>query len=160
MPTIYYFNGKLSYKSETEGATFHYTISDTDIKSDIGDEVQLTVTYHISVYATKEGYDDSEVAEATLCWIEVDPQKEGISEETATEAKQLQAMPVLIQAEGGGISIDGAPEGTKVAVYDASGVELGAAVSRGGKTLVPAHIASSSIAIVKIGERSVKVAMK
>ncbi|MBR4239791.1 MAG: hypothetical protein IKQ03_10345 [Prevotella sp.] len=49
---------------------------------------------------------------------------------------------------------------TKVAVYDASGVELGAAVSRGGKTLVPAHIASSSIAIVKIGEKSVKVAVK
>ena len=122
--------------------------------------MQLTVTYHISVYASKEGYEDSYVAEATLCWIEVDPQKEGISEETATEAKQLQAMPVLIQAEDGQFCVEGAPEGTKVVVYDAGGVELGAAVSRGGKTMVPTHIASSSIAIVKIGEKSVKVAVK
>ncbi len=160
IPTIYYTDGKLSYKSETEGVTFHYTISDTDIKSDIGDEVQLTVTYHISVYASKEGYEDSYVAEATLCWIEVDPQKEGISEETATEAKQLQAMPVLIQAEDGQFCVEGAPEGTKVVVYDAGGVELGAAVSRGGKTLVPARVPQGSIAIVKIGEKAVKISMK
>ena len=49
---------------------------------------------------------------------------------------------------------------TKVAVYDASGVELGAAVSRGGKTLVPARLPQGSIAIVKIGEKVVKVKVK
>ena len=103
---------------------------------------------------------DSDVAEATLCWIEVDPQKEGITEDTPTDAKQLQAVPVLIQAEDGQFSVEGAPEGTKVAVYDASGVELGAAVSRGGKTFVPARLPQGSIAIVKIGARSVKVAIK
>ena len=156
-PTIYYTDGEISYKSETEGVTFHYTITDTDIKSGDGNEVNLSVTYHISVYASKEGYQDSDVAEATLCWIEVDPQKEGITEGTATEAKQLKAMPVLIQATDGQISVEGAPEGTKVAVYDASGVEVGTAISRGGTTLVPAHIASGSIAIVKIGEKAVKI---
>ena len=159
-PTIYYSQGKLSYKSETEGVIFQSTITDTDMGAYSSDEVGLTVTYHISVYATKEGYEDSDVAEATLCWIEVDPQKEGITEETPTDAKQLQALPVLIQAEEGQFSVEGAPEGTKVAVYDAGGVELGAAVSRGGKTLVPARLPQGSIAIVKIGSRSVKVAMK
>ena len=159
-PTIYYSQGKLSYKSETEGVTFQSTITDTDMGAYSSDEIDLTVTYHISVYASKNGYQDSETAEATLCWIEVDPQKKGISEETATEAKQLKALPVLIQAEGGEVSVDGAPEGTRIAVYDASGVELGSAISRGGKTIVPAHMASSSIAIVKIGGRSFKVAMK
>ena len=78
---------------------------------------------------------------------------------TTTNMKK-KALPVLIQAEGGEVSVDGAPEGTRIAVYDASGVKLGSAVSRGGKTLVPTRIASSSIAIVKIGERSFKVAMK
>ncbi|MBR4240331.1 MAG: leucine-rich repeat domain-containing protein [Prevotella sp.] len=160
-PKIYYSNGKLSYKSETEGVTFQSTITDTDMGAYSSDEVDLTVTYHISVYATKSGYyQNSETAEATLCWIEVDPQKEGISEETPTDAKQLKALPVLIQAEDGQFSVEGAPEGTKVAVYDASGVELGAAVSRGGKTLVPARLPQGSIAIVKIGEKSVKVAVK
>ena len=159
-PTIYYTNGKLSYKSETEGATFNYMITDTDIQSGSGDEVQLNVTYHISVYATKEGYQDSEVAEATLCWIEVDPQKEGITEDTPTDAKQMKALPVLIQAADGQISVEGAPEGTKVAVYDASGVEMGTAISRGGTTLIPTHIDKGSIAIVKIGEKAVKIKVK
>ena len=159
-PTIYYTDGKLSYKSETEGVTFISTITDSDINTYSEEEVQLTVTYHISVYATKEGYQISDVAEATLCWIEVDPQKEGITEETATEAKQLKAMPVLIQAADGQISVEGAPEGTKVAVYDASGVEMGTAISQGGTTLIPAHLASGNIAIVKIGEKVVKVKVK
>ena len=156
-PTIYYSQGKLSFACETEGVEFVSEIKDTDIKKNYESEVQLSVTYNISVYATKTGYDDSDVAEATLCWIEVDPQKEGITEETATDAKQLKAMPVLIQATDGQISVEGAPEGTKVAVYDASGVEVGTAISRGGTTLVPAHIASGSIAIVKIGEKAVKI---
>lgn len=159
-PKIYYKKGNLSFESETEDVDFVTNITDSDINSFYDSSIDLTVTYHISVYATKPGAIDSEVAEATLCWIEVDPQKEGITEETATEAKQLQAMPVLIQAEGGEISIDGAPEGTKVAVYDAGGVEVGTAISRGGKTLVPAHLPQGSIAIVKIGEKAVKVAVK
>ena len=159
-PTIYYSNGKLSYKSETEGVSFNSTISDTDMGKYRDDEVQLSVTYHISVYASKNGYQDSEVAEATLCWIEVDPQKEGITEDTQTDAKQMKAMPVLIQAVDGQISVEGAPEGTKVAVYDASGMEVGSAISRGGTTLVPARLPSSSIAIVKIGEKAVKLAVK
>ena len=159
-PTIYYTDGKLSYKSETEGVTFISTITDSDINTYSEDEVQLTVTYHISVYATKAGYLISDVAEATLCWIEVDPQKEGITEDTPTDAKQLKAMPVLVQAADGQISVEGAPEGTKVAVYDASGMEMGAAISRGGTTLIPAHLASGSIAIVKIGEKVVKVKVK
>ena len=156
-PTIYYSQGKLSFACETEGVEFVSEIKDADIKKNYEREIQLSVTYNISVYATKTGYEDSDVAEATLCWIEVDPQKEGITEETATDAKQLKAMPVLIQANDGQISVEGAPEGTKVAVYDASGVEMGTAISRGGTTLIPAHIDKGSIAIVKIGEKAVKI---
>ena len=159
-PTIYYSQGKLSFACETEGVEFVSEIKDADIKKNYESEVQLSVTYNISVYAIKSGYEDSEVAEATLCWIEVDPQKEGITEETATEAKQMKAMPVLIQAADGQISVEGAPEGTKVEVYDASGVEVGAAISRGGTTLIPTRLASGSIAIVKIGEKAVKLAVK
>ena len=159
-PTIYYSNGKLSYKSETEGVSFNSTISDTDMGKYRDDEVQLSVTYHISVYASKNGYENSETAEATLCWIEVDPQKEGITEGTPTDAKQLKAMPVLIQANDGQISVEGAPDGTKVAVYDANGMQIGTTISRGGQTIVLTHLTSGTIAIVKIGEKAVKVAMK
>lgn len=60
-PTIVYQNGTLSFGCETEGATCKYTITNEDIKSGSGNEVQLDVTYHISVYATKDGYEDSDV---------------------------------------------------------------------------------------------------
>ena len=72
-PTISYNNGKLTFNCATSGATCKYSINDTDIKSGSGDEVKLGVTYNISVYATKSGYDDSETATATLCWIDVEP---------------------------------------------------------------------------------------
>ena len=60
-PTISYENGKLTFSCATEGATCQYTITDTDIKAGSGNEVQLTTTYIVSVYATKSGYENSDV---------------------------------------------------------------------------------------------------
>ena len=36
-------------------------ITDTNIKSGAGNEVELTATYTVSVYATKPGYENSDV---------------------------------------------------------------------------------------------------
>lgn len=68
-PTIDYQNGTLTFGCETEGATCQYAITNEDIKSGSGNEVQLDVTYHISVYAKKDGYEDSDVVtkEIKLC---------------------------------------------------------------------------------------------
>ena len=63
-PTISYENGKLTFSCATEGATCQYSITDTDIKAGSGNEVQLTTTYKVTVYATKAGYENSD--EATL----------------------------------------------------------------------------------------------
>jgi len=63
-PTISYENGKLTFSCDTEGATCQYSITDTDIKAGSGNEVQLTTTYKVTVYATKDGYENSN--EATL----------------------------------------------------------------------------------------------
>ena len=59
-PTISYQNGKLTFNCETEGATCHSSIIDEDIASYTTNEVQLSVTYNISVYAVKNGYYNSE----------------------------------------------------------------------------------------------------
>ena len=67
-PTISYTNGKLTFNSATEGAVCKYTINDADIKSSEGNEVELNGTYNISVYATKDGYEDSDMATAILTW--------------------------------------------------------------------------------------------
>lgn len=66
-PTIGYKNGKLTFNCATEGAVCQSIITDTDISSYSVNEVQLGVTYNISVYATKAGYENSETVTATLC---------------------------------------------------------------------------------------------
>ena len=51
----------MTFSCATEGATCQYTITDTDTKAGSGNEVQLTTTYIVSVYATKSGYENSDV---------------------------------------------------------------------------------------------------
>ena len=59
-PTIAYKNGRLTFNCETEGATCLSSITDPDITSYSSDEVQLGVTYNISVY-TVDGHMDGSV---------------------------------------------------------------------------------------------------
>ena len=158
-PKIYYSKGKLSFESETEGVIFQSNITDSDIRQYSSNEVQLCVTYNISVYATKSGYENSEVATATLCWIDVEPKTEGISDGT-TGAKQIEANAVLIQSENGQISVSGAGDGTAIAVFGTNGVKVGAAVSHSGQAVINTNLPSGSVAIVRIGNRSVKVVVK
>lgn len=157
-PTISYAGGELAFNCETEGVTFHSSITDADINSYEGDKVQLSVTYNISVYATKEGYLRSIMATATLCWIEAKPVSEGLTDEDAVT--EVKALPVLIQSQGGTISIQGAPEGTQVAIYGTDGKEYGSAISVGGGTTIATSLKPGSIAVVKIGEKAVKVTIK
>jgi len=155
-PTISYGNGKLRFITSTEGATCRYTITDTDIKTGSGDEVQLTVIYNISVYATKSGYDNSETATATLCWIDQTPKTEGITNGVAN----IPANAVLIQSEGGTITVQGCDEGEQISVYGINGTQAGTSISQNGAAIVNTNLQPGSIAIVKIGQKSVKVAIK
>ena len=155
-PTISYENGKLTFTSETEGAVCQYSITDTDIKAGSGNEVQLGVTYTISVYAAKAGYENSETATATLCWIDQQPKTEGITNGIAN----IPANAVLIQSEGGSIKVQGVDEGTQVNVYGINGTQAGSAISQSGAATINTNLQPGSIAIVKIGQKSVKVVMK
>lgn len=155
-PTIGYSNGKLTFTSSTEGATCYYSITDTDIKAGSGSEVQLGVTYNISVYASKTGCENSETATATLCWIDATPQTEGISDGIAN----IPANAVLIQSEGGSIKVQGVDEGTQVNVYGINGTQAGSAISQSGAATINTNLQPGSVAIVKIGQKSVKVVIK
>ena len=71
-PTIAFDNGKLRFECETEGVEFKYNISMTGDQSDSGNEVllpNLTPTYTVSVYATKEGYVNSDVATQVITYL-------------------------------------------------------------------------------------------
>lgn len=65
-PTIAFKNGKVMFSCETEGVDFVYEITNVDVQNGSGTEVSLGTTYHISVYATKDGYENSEIATADI----------------------------------------------------------------------------------------------
>ena len=155
-PTINYANGKLFYTCSTEGAICQSTITDTDISSFSGNEVQLTVTYTINVYATASGYENSDVVTATLCWIDADPKTEGIENGLA----QVRANAVLIQSHDGVLSIAGVVDGTDIAVFSTSGQMVGSAKAYGTTSTVPTTLRSGNVAIVRIGDKSVKVVIQ
>ncbi len=155
-PTISYENGKLTFSCATEGATCQYSITDTDIKAGSGNDVQLGVTYNISVFATKLGYENSETATATLCWIDQQPKTEGITNGIAN----IPAQAVLIQAVGGAINVQGCDDGERIGVYSINGCQVGTSVSQNGTATINTTLQPGSVSIVKIGQKSVKVMMK
>ncbi len=155
-PTIGYSSGKLTFASSTEGAACYYSITDSDIKSGSGSEVQLGVTYNISVFATKSGYENSETATATLCWIDATPQTEGITNGVA----QIAARPVLVKTDNGFITVEGVDDRTNVSIYTTDGKQVGSTISQNNVATIATSIQPGSIAIVKIGEKAIKVVMK
>lgn len=156
VPTISYTNGKLTFTCDTEGAECVTTISAPDIKTHYGNEVSLTATYTISVYATATGYENSDVATATLCWIDADPKTEGIENGLA----QVRANAVLIQSHDGTLSIAGVDDGTDITVYSTSSQIVGSAKVHGTTSIVTTTLRSGDAAIVRIGDKSVKVVMQ
>ena len=155
-PAIDYLNGKISFASETEGVEFVSSITDSDIKNYSTADIELTVTYNISVYATKEGYKDSEVAKATLCWIDVEPKSEGL---TNTDIANVKALPVVVQANNGTIIVTGANDGTMVEVYGISGTKFGEAKTTLNTATIHTDAQTGSVAIVKVGNKSIKIAL-
>ena len=72
----------------------------------------------------------------------------------------IPAQAVLIQSVGGSIKVQGVDEGTQVNVYSTNGTQAGSAISQGGAAIINTNLQPGSIAIVKIGQKSVKVAIK
>ena len=76
-PTISVKNGKLNFSCDTEDVEFHYEISIL-MKGD-GNGVRLPETLKISVYASKEGFYDSEVETAEISTLSVgDVNRDGV----------------------------------------------------------------------------------
>ena len=79
------------------------------------------------------------------------------NEDAVTEVK---ALPILIQSQGGNISVQGVAEGTLIAIYGIDGRQYGTAIADKDRTTIKTSLQPSSVAIVKIGEKSVKVLVK
>lgn len=152
-PSVSYESGKLKFASETTGAKYHYTITDTDITSDAlseNGEVSLSAAYHISVYATADGYSASDKAEATLNWINANL-------DNGTNINQVRTRGVVASAHDGIISLSGLNEGEVVKFFAADGKYLGSSVAANGAA---SYAVSESLVIAKVGKDSIKIAMK
>ena len=66
----------------------------------------------------------------------------------------------LIKNEGGKMMLEGVNDGERINVYTTNGMQAGSAISKNGKAMVDTNLPKGSIAIVKIGNKSVKVLVK
>lgn len=149
IPNISYQNGTLIFTSDTPNAVYHYSIEDADIVSNKDTSegiIRLQGTYQISVYASVQGKLDSDIATATLCWLDADLQ---LSNPIVTQAK-----PVLIKNIGDEILIEGVDAGVRVDFYSMVGAMLGSVTASDN----PISFATTEdMVIIKIGRQSFKV---
>ena len=157
-PSISYANKMLTFTCASEGVEYHYTITDSDIKSAVASSIDLSATYEISVYATKSGYENSDMATATLVWT--DAIFTVTAPETPASAKAIaESIPMLISAQNGTITVKGEQNGLPLTVYTADGKMLGSATMKDGQASISTNLQRGEIAIVKIGSKSVKIMM-
>ena len=152
-PSISYESGKLMFACETTGAKYHYTINDTDIKSDAlseNGEVSLSAAYNISVYATADGYKASDKAKATLYWIDANL-------DNSTNINMVRTRGVVASAHDGIICLSGLDNGEVVKFYAADGKYLGSSVAANGSA---SYAVNESLVIAKVGKDSLKIAVK
>ena len=152
-PSVSYDEGKLMFACETTGAKYHYTITDTDIKSDALSEngkVSLSAAYNISVYATADGYKASYKAEATLYWINANL-------DNGTNINMVKTRGVVASAHDGIVTLSGLDNGEVVKFYATDGKYLGSTVAANGSA---SFAVNESLVIAKVGKDSIKIAVK
>ena len=152
-PSVSYGEGKLMFACETTGAKYHYTITDTDIKSNAlseNGEVSLSAAYNISVYATADGYKASDKVEATLYWINANL-------DNSTNINMVKTRGVVASAHDGIITLSGLDNGEVVKFYATDGKYLGSSVAANGAA---SYAVNESLVIAKVGKDSIKIAVK
>ena len=152
-PSISYESGKLMFACETTGAKYHYTITDTDIKSNAlseNGEVSLSAAYNIYVYATADGYKASDKAKATLYWINANL-------DNGTNINMVRTRGVVASAHDGIVTLSGLDNGEVVKFYATDGKYLGSSVAANGAA---SYAVNESLVIAKVGKDSIKIAVK
>lgn len=150
-PFVTYTEGKLSLSCQTEGAEFVTKIASEDINTFNSAEIELNATYNIEVFASKANYENSDTVNVALVWVE----NGKVGEESGVIS--VEAAPVLIQANGGNLTINGVAKGCEIVVYTLNGAEVTRATATEGCTTINTGLQSGTVAIVKLGNKSVKI---
>ena len=150
-PVVTFADGRLKFSCETEGAEFITNVVAEDAKKYYDAEIELSATYNIEVYATKSGNENSDTVSVVLVWVETGE----VNEETGVIS--VEAAPVLVQGNGGVLSVTGVAKDTDVVVYTISGTEVARATATDGTATISTGLQGGTIVVVKFGNKSVKV---
>ena len=150
-PVVTYAEGKLSFSCDTEGANYVTKLVAEDAKEYYDAEIELSATYNIEVYATKANCENSDTVNVALVWVE----NGDVNEDT--DVISVPAAPVLVQGNGGVLSVSGVAKGTDVVVYTISGTEVARSTATNGTATISTGLQSGTIVVVKFGNKSVKV---
>lgn len=155
-PVISYVDGTLNFASETPGVIYHYTIEDKDIVTDqIVDNgiVSLDGCYEVSVYASAEGFDNSDVAKACLFFL---PQGEDITTDVIEVPEEMRG--ILAYSNNGLITITGLNDLENVSFYDLNGTKLGEVSAYDGVATFEAAV--GSVVIATFSNSSIKILVR
>jgi len=108
----------------------------------------------LTAYATKANHENSDEVSLTICWVPCEEHEEENDETTGILT--IPAKLVLISTQGGVITVSGLAEGTDVAVVTTNGIST----ATDGTATLATNLTPGTIAIVKIGDYSVKVVIK
>lgn len=150
-PVITYGDNGLVFSCETEGAEYHYSITASDAVKDgfsADGRIPLGASYVISVYASAAGCVNSDVAKATLCFIDAELNTSGIS--------LTGQRGVVVSTSRGSVTISGLADGEQATLYSLGGMVLSSGKAVGGSVTLNAGSAAG-VAVVKIGGSSIKV---
>ena len=153
-PAISYINGQITLTCETEEVKYVTNVV-TENELNYHEMIfEFVPTYTFNAYATKDKYENSDVATITLCWIPCTENHD------STGIVNILSKPILIQSNEGIITLRGLTEGIKVVVYDTLGHEIASSIADNGTAIIDTNLTAGSVAIVKIGGKSIKIVVK
>ena len=151
-PKLYYKNGKIQFTCETPNAKFHYRLVNNDVTDSYemvsGSEINLDAKYELSIYATADGFLNSNTVTATLYWLNANLETDNIN--------QAQTRGIVVSSDNGIISISGLDNNEKVSFYSIDGITLGSQKAIDGCVNYAVGTAEKFI-IVRIGNNRFKV---
>lgn len=153
-PVISYEKGKLKFSCDTEGAEFVSQITCEDAGNYNDSEIALNATYTIRVYATRNGWNDSDEAVAKLCWIDATPDVDVI-----TGTNEIAAKAVLIKVDGGTVTLSGLEDNQDIKAYTLDGRQIASMVTKGPNATMSVPSNRGEVIILKIGSKSLKIKM-
>ena len=100
-PTISFVGGKIVFDCETEGVEFVSEVTCSDSGKYNSSEIPVTSTYTVSVYAKKDGYEDSDVATKEITVGGGSTAKKGdVNEDGTVNGTDIQeVINIIVQAD-------------------------------------------------------------